>query len=542
MSDIFISYARSTEAQAQRIAELLREAGHVVWRDDELPAHLPYADVIETQLRMAKAVVVIWSADAVKSQWVRAEADLARDAGTLVQLSIDGTILPLPFNQIQCALLTDWNGEATAAGWCKVLASVEELTRPTRPTVLADHQGPAQRLQQPISRAAAVADKALVIVSAFTDLTSADAQDFLAEGLRDDIVAALSRHASLIVRSNPGEIDVALGNVSRSYKLDAQVRRAGNKVRISARLVGQNNGETIWSDRYDDTSDDVFELQDRIALSVAANIEAAIRREQISKAPVLIGADATAGDLYLKALRLINLAEKQGCFEALDLLGQTVKRQPDHAQAWAAIALAQANIWINGYLDAGSDCRAAGVAAAQQALRITDSDSFATGLAAVSLAYVGEPVRVSLGLIDRVLTMNPSYAVAWFWSGTIRLIAGDLESSIAHLDTALRLDPRTSIRPLILTYSGAAHALAGRHDLASVALNEAHRLRPQLPSSAVFLAASLGHAGQVDEARAILARCDACDHIDRYRFPLHGHGHKQFLVEGLRRAGAVSAP
>jgi adenylate cyclase len=82
MSDIFISYARSTADQAQAVAEALRAQGYGVWRDDELPAHRAYAEVIEERLRSAQAVVVVWSAAAVKSQWVRAEADVARQAGT----------------------------------------------------------------------------------------------------------------------------------------------------------------------------------------------------------------------------------------------------------------------------------------------------------------------------------------------------------------------------------------------------------------------------------------------------------------------------
>ena len=77
--------------------------GYEVWRDDQLPAHRSYGDVIEENLRTADAVVVLWSADACQSQWVRAEADMARQAGILVQASVDGTTPPLPFNQIQCA-------------------------------------------------------------------------------------------------------------------------------------------------------------------------------------------------------------------------------------------------------------------------------------------------------------------------------------------------------------------------------------------------------------------------------------------------------
>src|SRR5919107_259762 len=103
MADVFVSYARPDELQAKRVVEALRADGYHVWRDDELPAHRAYSEVIEERLKSAKAVVVLWSAEAAKSQWVRAEADTARNAGTLVQATLDGTLPPMPFNQVQCA-------------------------------------------------------------------------------------------------------------------------------------------------------------------------------------------------------------------------------------------------------------------------------------------------------------------------------------------------------------------------------------------------------------------------------------------------------
>src|SRR5215472_695809 len=127
MSDVFISYARETEAYAKKVAEALRAAGFGVWYDEDLPAHRAFSEVIEERLRAAKAVIVIWSADGVKSQWVRAEADTARKAGTLVQLRVDKTDLPLPFSQIQCVDLAGWSGDANTTGWRKIIASVEEL-------------------------------------------------------------------------------------------------------------------------------------------------------------------------------------------------------------------------------------------------------------------------------------------------------------------------------------------------------------------------------------------------------------------------------
>src|SRR3954464_12481891 len=127
MAHVFISYARSDEQLASLIADSLLEDGFEIWRDDELPAHRAYADVIEERIKGAAAVGVLGSPEAAKSQGVRAEADTARTALTLVQASLDGTIPPLPFNQIQCADLRQWDGQGTAPGWRKLLASVAEL-------------------------------------------------------------------------------------------------------------------------------------------------------------------------------------------------------------------------------------------------------------------------------------------------------------------------------------------------------------------------------------------------------------------------------
>src|ERR1051325_8099509 len=127
MAEIFISYARSTATQAQQVAGALRALGYGVWRDDELPAHRSYAEVIAERLKAAKAGVVIWSAEAAKSEWVQSEADRARAERKLVQLTVDGAPLPMPFDRIQCADLTGWTGDASAPGWKKVAESVAVL-------------------------------------------------------------------------------------------------------------------------------------------------------------------------------------------------------------------------------------------------------------------------------------------------------------------------------------------------------------------------------------------------------------------------------
>ena len=137
MADIFLSYARTSLKDARRVAARLRSAGYSVWFDESLPAHRAFSDVIEEQLESARAVVVLWSAEAVKSQWVRSEANRARESGRLVQLRVDDARLPMPFDQIQCADLRHWHGNADHAGFGMIVDSIAALVGgepPTRPT------------------------------------------------------------------------------------------------------------------------------------------------------------------------------------------------------------------------------------------------------------------------------------------------------------------------------------------------------------------------------------------------------------------------
>ncbi|MGN7928904.1 YARHG domain-containing protein [Sphingopyxis sp. 22461] len=127
MVDVFISYSRDNKARVADIAAAVAAAGYDVWWDAELPPHRSYGDVITEKIGSAKAAIVVWSHLSAQSEWVRAEADVARNQKKLVQTAIDDVMPPLPFNQIQFADLRDWNGDPAHSGWRKVLMSLEEL-------------------------------------------------------------------------------------------------------------------------------------------------------------------------------------------------------------------------------------------------------------------------------------------------------------------------------------------------------------------------------------------------------------------------------
>lgn len=129
MADVFLSYARESLAWANRVAAGLRAQGFSVWFDDHLPAHRAYSEVIEEQLDASAAVLVLWSEAAARSQWVRSEANRARETGRLVQARLDGFRLPMPFDQIQCADLRGWSGDAVAPEWQRTIESICALAK-----------------------------------------------------------------------------------------------------------------------------------------------------------------------------------------------------------------------------------------------------------------------------------------------------------------------------------------------------------------------------------------------------------------------------
>jgi hypothetical protein len=134
MADVFISYARDNQAAVRVLAEAVKRAGYSVWWDEELPPHLSYGDVIAEKIGSAKAAIVVWSESAAASEWVRAEADVARNQKKLIQTSIDARQPPMPFNQIQFAAIGDWQGEDDHPGWRKVKESLAALCGPAEPT------------------------------------------------------------------------------------------------------------------------------------------------------------------------------------------------------------------------------------------------------------------------------------------------------------------------------------------------------------------------------------------------------------------------
>jgi adenylate cyclase len=342
MAHVFISYARPDEPLASLIADGLREDGYEVWRDDELPAHRAYADVIEERIRGAGAVVVLWSAEAAKSHWVRAEADTARAALTLVQASLDGTLPPMPFNQIQCADLKAWDGQRTAPGWRKLIASVSELA--------GWPAGPASR---------ATSREVSICVLPFQNMSGDAEQEYFSDGISEDITTDLSKVSALevIARNTAFTFKGQSVNVCEAAKklgvthvLEGSVRKVGNCVRITAQLIDGRTGGHVWADRYDRDLTDIFAIQDEITKEIVRALRLKLLPEEKKAIEQRGTNDAEAYNLYLLARQYWvtgNHGDMRREERVMRICSRAVELDPQYAQAWALLAIAQSSLRYN---------------------------------------------------------------------------------------------------------------------------------------------------------------------------------------------------
>ncbi len=494
------------------MADLLRARGFGVWRDDDLPPHRAFGDVIEERLRAARAVVVLWSADAARSHWVRAEAELARQLETLVQATLDGSPLPLPFSQVQCADLTGWNGDPDAPALRKLLQSIGELT--DRPSLeRSDTSPPAPAAASEKRR---TGDGRPVVAVMEGGASTALGQDLVAE-----VCMALGRHAVLrLCEGEAGRPD---------YRVEIVARQSGDRARISARLVAAADNGQVWSERYDRETSDPFALLDEVSEAISANVEAQLRRASIASA---LAASDRDDQRLPAAMAAVNRMDAAGYRDALAILAPDLEATEPEAEALALAALAHACLWGNGYPGTGAKNLDAGRALARRALRQTDIKPFVAGLSAVALAMLGAPPAASMAIAERVLQMNPGFAPAHLWAGQVQLLAGNAGEAIARLEAAQRLDPRMTVRPLLLGWLGAARMVSGDHEVAAASLLEAVELAGGLAMNLLFLAATLGHLGRMDEGRAVLAEARALAPPEDFRLALPG-AMQQLLRDGL---------
>jgi adenylate cyclase len=339
-------------------------------------------------------------------------------------------------------------------------------------------------------------------------------QEYFADGVVEEIITALSRIRWLLViaRNSSFTYKGRAINVTRvgrelgvRYVLEGAVRKSGRRVRISAQLIDATTGAHLWADRFDGQLEDIFELQDQVAASVAGVIEPTLEVAETRRLADRPTSDLTALDFYLRALPDLDAFTKESLLMALDLLGQAIARDPHYGPALALAAHCHQGLEVNGWAEDPEAAEHASIDLARRALRSSPDDPNVLALAGFLLGYWGEDIDVSLALIDRCLSLNPSHARGWHWSALLRVFAGQPDIAIEHCQNYLRLCPRDRMATH-LNVIGEAYFFTRRFDEAVANLLASLDLAPTFPVTYRVLASCYAHMGRLDEAREVVRR------------------------------------
>jgi len=420
---------------------------------------------------------------------------------------------------------------------------VKNIAQPVRVYRVRDANSAGKSPAPPPPPVLPLPDKPSIAVLPFQNMSGDPEQEYFADGMVEEITTALSRIRWLFVIARNSSFTykgqaVDVKQVGRElgvrYVLEGSVRKAGGRVRITAQLIEASDGAHLWADRFDGSLEDVFDLQDKVASSVAGVIEPALQAAEIARSASRPTSDLTAYDLYLRAYPMFWVSAQVP--EALQLLEQAIERDPRYgpALAWAAICCYR--LLQDGRSVDPETQRRKGHDFARRALEVAGDDPNVLANAADALSWFGEDIGAMMAVADRALALNPNYARGWHVSGVLRLQAGQPEIAIERGEAALRLSPRARVGSTFFMM-GSAHFMCRQFDEAAARLRIAIQENPTFAEPYRVLAACYAHMGRLDDAREIVARLRTITtEVIRELRQLHNPENRELLLSGLRLA------
>ncbi|MCC7282150.1 MAG: winged helix-turn-helix domain-containing protein [Acetobacteraceae bacterium] len=394
-------------------------------------------------------------------------------------------------------------------------------------------------------------DRPSLVVLPFANVGGDPEQGYFADGVSEEITMALARFRSFLViapasaaafRDQPPDVREIGRILGVRYVLEGSVRRAGERLRISGRLVEAATGAHLWDDRFEGAAEDLFAMQDRVTEAAAAALEPRIRQAEIDRAQRKPTQDLSAYDLYLRALPYAHEQTRADNEAAMRLLEQALARDPSFARACATLAATTASAIYQGWSDDYRAQQARAQELARRTLAMNSADPVVLSKIGYVLSLPPGELEFGRSLLARATELGPNLADAWHFAGWTSLWAGDLDLAANALDRAERLDPLSPDIARVWTGRGALRFFSGRPEVAIGVLRRAVARSPDWPPPRVYLFVSLVAAGALDDARneaRALLRIQPNRTIRRtretnaYRPPWM----MEMLLDAMRRAG-----
>jgi adenylate cyclase len=441
---IFLSYAREDVDSAKRLAEAVGSAGHDVWWDRHIQGGSRFTMEIDRALKDAEVVIVLWTDASVESAWVQDEAAEGRDSDRLVPVSLNGCRPPLGFRQFHTIQLGNWKGEGEPLQMDELLGAIGK-TAGTRPTAKPSEKSAEQQAPNQIS----------ICVLPFVNMSGDPEQEYFSDGITEDIITDLSKVSALLVIARntaftfKGKVmdvkDVARA-LNVTHVMEGSVRKAGDRVRITAQLIDSITGGHVWADRYDRDLTDIFAIQDEISKAIVAALRVKLLPNEKKAIEARGTSNIDAYNLYLMARQQWitgSVGDIRRDESVVRMCNQAVSYDPGYADAWALMALAQAQL----RLWHGRDVNA--LPAAEKALSINPALAEARCVKAQTLEESGKQAEAQKE-IDEAYRLNPESWEVNREAARLTFRNGRIADAIPYFEKAASLMQNDWHNPLML--------------------------------------------------------------------------------------------
>jgi adenylate cyclase len=389
-----------------------------------------------------------------------------------------------------------------------------------------------------------------IAVLPFDNMSHDPEQEYFSDGITEDIITDLSkvgglmviaRNSSFAYKGKSPDIRAVGRELGVTSVLEGSIRRAGNRVRVTAQLIDAATGGHLWADRYDRDLTDIFEVQDEVTRQIVEALKVTLTPNEAALIADTPTSNLEAHDLFIRARELWReqLITKDRLEEIRAILERAIALDPDYGDPYAALAQLGIVMFNNNWTDDPQATVERAVELAAKATELAPTSSFAHTALATSSGFVKDFAR-SRQAIERALELNPNNAEALVSRGAREVLTGDPAGAIPDLERARRLDPTGTA--LALHFLGLAHLLLGKYETAAAYFKERILLTPGTDLSRVMLASTLGHLGETDEARRIWAELKSINpaysfEIHMSRLPFTNPADVERIASGLGKAG-----
>ena len=382
----------------------------------------------------------------------------------------------------------------------------------------------AYAVRPPIPRTARAAvlpsDKPSIAVLAFQNMSGDPEQEYFADGIVEDIITALSRMRWLFVIARNSSFtykgsNVDVRQVGRElgvrYVLEGSIRKGGDRLRITAQLAEAATANHLWAEKYDGALEDVFDLQDQITMSVVGAIAPTLEQAEIERAKSKPTESLDAYDHFLRGMANFYRQTQDATSEAISHFSKAIELDPNFATAFGMAA--QCYFWrkANGWMIDRAQEIAEGVRLARRAVELGKDDAIALARGGHSLAHLAGDLDAGIAFIDRALALNPNLAAAWHLGGFLKVFHGEPDTAMKYLAQTMRLSPLDVEIHRMQTGMAFAQMFTGRFDEASTWATKALREMPDYLPGLSVAAASHALAGRMEEASRAMQRLRQID-------------------------------